>query len=137
MDTGYGELAWTLRNDPRVVVMERTNALYCDVPEAVDLVVIDVGWTPQKLIIPAAMRWVRPGGKVVSLLKPHYELAHSGPGKPFRPLIASQVQDVCQSVCERLKQCGWSVAAIMRSPLLGKGGNEEYFLLLGSGQTPG
>ncbi|GAG39535.1 unnamed protein product, partial [marine sediment metagenome] len=78
VDTGYGCLAWRLRRDSRVVVMERTNALYADPPERVDLVVIDVAWTPQRLIVPAAMRWAKPPGEgigIISLLKPHYELA--------------------------------------------------------------
>ena len=60
LDTGYGELAWPLRKDPRVVVMERTNALYCPVAAAVDLVTIDVAWTPQELAVPAAARWLKP-----------------------------------------------------------------------------
>ncbi len=55
VDTSYGELAWTLRNDPRVIVMERTNALHVQFPEQVDLVTIDVGWTPQALILPKAI----------------------------------------------------------------------------------
>ncbi len=59
VDTGYGALAWTLRRDGRVVVLERTNALYAPPPEPVDLVTIDVGWTVQQLIVPAAMRWLR------------------------------------------------------------------------------
>jgi len=72
VDTGYGALAWKLRKDPRVVVMERTNALHCEVPASVDVVVIDVAWTPQERIIPAAMRWLAQsgrtrGGRIVSL----------------------------------------------------------------------
>jgi len=62
IDTGYGELAWKLRKNPRVAVMERTNALYCDVPEAVDLVTVDVAWTPQRLAVPAALRWLKQPG---------------------------------------------------------------------------
>ncbi|MBT7170522.1 MAG: TlyA family RNA methyltransferase, partial [Phycisphaerales bacterium] len=58
VDTGYGALAWTMRQHERVEVMERTNVLHCDVPEAVDLVVIDVGWTPQVKVIPVAAKWV-------------------------------------------------------------------------------
>ncbi len=72
VDTGYGALAWTLRQDSRVVVMERTNALYTEPPEPVDLVAIDVAWTPQKLIFPAARKWPKPGGIIVSLPQAHY-----------------------------------------------------------------
>ena len=75
VDTGYGALAWTLRQDDRVTVMERTNALHLDPPAQVDLVTVDVAWTPQRLIVPAAKAWLAPGGQIISLIKPHYELA--------------------------------------------------------------
>jgi 23S rRNA (cytidine1920-2'-O)/16S rRNA (cytidine1409-2'-O)-methyltransferase len=139
LDTGYGQLAWTLRKDPRVVVMERTNALYAEPPELVDLVAIDVAWTPQELIVPAALRWLRkadpcaPGGAVVSLLKPHYELSRGEGRKPWGPLSKEQAERTCLEVCRRLHQAGRPVRAAMRSGLPGKGGNEEFFLLIASG----
>ena len=75
IDTGYGVLAWKLRSDERVTVMERTNALHADPPaQGVDLVVIDLAWTPQRLALPAARPWLARGGRVVTLIKPHYEL---------------------------------------------------------------
>lgn len=131
VDTGYGELAWTLRKNPRVTVMERTNALYCDVPEPVDLVVIDVAWTPQRLIVPAAMRWLKPGGTIVSLLKPHYELAKLRKRKSREALSLSQAQQICRTVCQQLFDLGYVVRAAMQSALLGKGGNAEFLLLIG------
>ena len=57
VDTGYGTLAWKLRSDERVTTLERSNALHLEPPELVDLVVIDLGWTPQKLALPAGMKW--------------------------------------------------------------------------------
>jgi len=131
VDTGYGELAWKLRKDPRVVVMERTNALYCPVPEPVDLVVADVGWTPQELVVPAAGRWLKSGGAAVSLLKPHYEAARRAGSKPYRTLDDRQARQICLETCRRLAGLGWGVSAAMVSPLLGKGGNTEFLLLLG------
>ena len=80
LDTAYGVLAWKLRNDPRVVVMERTNCLHAEPPTdiatrgGVDLVTIDASWTPQRLVIPAAMRWLSQTGKIITLIKPHYEI---------------------------------------------------------------
>jgi 23S rRNA (cytidine1920-2'-O)/16S rRNA (cytidine1409-2'-O)-methyltransferase len=130
VDTGYGELAWKLRKDPRVVVMERTNALYAPAPEPVDLVVIDVAWTPQELIVPAAMKWLKPSGTVLSLLKPHYELAKMQRRKPHAALKLQQSCAVCMDVCRRLDALGSTVRGAMRSGLLGKGGNVEFFLLL-------
>ena len=135
IDTGYGELAWKLRKDTRVVVMERTNALYCQLDELVDLAVIDTAWTPQELIVPAAIRMVKPGGKIVSLLKPHYELAKLSGKKPFAPLKAGQAEEMCRQVSCRLEDKGCSVLAAMRSALLGKGGNQEFILLLAA-QSP-
>src|SRR5438046_1735100 len=73
IDTGYGVLDWKLRKDPRVVVMERTNAMHVALPELVDLVTIDVAWTKQRHILPAARKIVKSDGAVISLIKPHYE----------------------------------------------------------------
>src|SRR3954454_22275112 len=73
IDTGYGVLEWKLRKDPRVVVMERTNAMHAVLPEAVSRVTIDVAWTKQRHILPAARRMVSDDGLVVTLIKPHYE----------------------------------------------------------------
>jgi len=137
VDTGRGALAWTLRKSPRVVVMERTNALHCAVAEPVDLVVIDVAWTPQERIVPAALRWLkRPGGgaaggRIISLLKPHYELAKLRGSRPGRRLTDEQAAAVCRAVCQRLAGEICTVRAVMRSALRGKGGNVEFLLLLG------
>ena len=77
IDTGRGALAWKLRQDDRVEVRERTNALHDEPPPGgVDLVVVDLAWTPQRLAVPAALRWLAPGGggRIATLVKPHYEL---------------------------------------------------------------
>jgi len=137
VDTGYGELAWRLRKDCRVVVMERTNALYAELPEAVDLVTIDAGWTVQELIVPAAMRMLKPGGRVISLLKPHYEAARLAGRKPTGQLSVRRADEICRDVCLRLQEAGGvALVAAMRSPLLGKGGNVEYLLLLAAESAP-
>ena len=130
VDTGYGTLAWSLRQDLRVTAMERTNALRCPVPESVDLVVVDVAWTPQTLIIPAAARWLAPGGKIVSLLKPHYEIANAGRRKPHAPLDDDQARQACLDSCRRLAEAGLCIRAVMCSPLRGKGGNLEFLLMI-------
>ena len=130
VDTGYGALAWRLRNDPRVIVMERTNALHCPVPEPVDLAVVDVGWTPQARIVPATLRWLGPRGTIVSLLKPHYELAKLARRKPRGPLPPGQAEAVCLEVCRQLEGLGCPPLAVTRSALRGKGSNVEFFLLI-------
>src|SRR5580765_4217849 len=73
IDTGYGVLAYRLRTDARVIVMERTNAMHVELPERMDLVTIDVAWTRQQQILPAAMRLLKPDGRIITLIKPHYE----------------------------------------------------------------
>ncbi len=131
VDTGYGALAWTMRQHDRVEVMERTNVLYCDIPAAVDLVVIDVGWTPQVKVIPTAAKWLRPGGRIVSLLKPtfEYDKQHPNERRDKRvPLTAEQTQAVIDGVVAGLAEIGFAPTQIVESPLLGKGGNHEYLL---------
>ncbi len=128
VDTSYGVLAWKLRRDPRVVVLERTNAMHVTLPEAVDLATIDVGWTPQARILPSATGLLLPTGRVVSLIKPHYEA-------PKEMLIdgvlpEANVGGVVEDVLERVRGCGWEVIDQVASPLRGHGGNREHFALL-------
>jgi 23S rRNA (cytidine1920-2'-O)/16S rRNA (cytidine1409-2'-O)-methyltransferase len=124
VDTSYGTLAWTLRQDPRVVVMERTNALHVELPEAVDLVTIDVAWTRQELILPHALELVRPSGAVLSLLKPQYEAGRDRAGV----LTPEEARSVAGQVVERLRANGVSVAEWAESPVKGGKGNTEFFL---------
>lgn len=130
VERGYGLLEWKLRNDPRVVVLERTNALHVKLPELVDVISIDVGWTPQKLIIPKALDFLKPTGQVVSLLKPQYEIEKKfmRQGKVLAeklPLIVEQVKTELQA----LPNCRF--LDIIKSPLTGKsGGNVEYLIHL-------
>lgn len=84
VDTGYGTLDWKLRNDPRVTVMERASALHAELPAdlraGVGLIAIDMGWTPQRLCVPAALRWLAmdEAARIVTLIKPHYEASDAG-----------------------------------------------------------
>jgi len=134
VDTGYGTLAWKLRTDPRVVVMERTNALYAEAPQAVDLVAIDVAWTPQKLSVPAAAKWCAPGGKIISLLKPIFELAKLDPARGAKrgpkTLTLPQAEEIRDRVREQLAQIGFGPEKVIASPIAGKGGNTEFLLLI-------
>lgn len=134
LDTGYGTLAWKLRSDDRVIVMERTNAIHADPPPdpdgtdplGVDLVVIDLGWTPQRLAVPAALKWLAPVAKktraIISLIKPHYELdedeKHTLLTKgALDPAVARRI---FQRVLESLPALGVEVIAHTRSPLTGR-----------------
>lgn len=137
VDTGYGVLAWKLRKDPRVVVHERCSALHLAPPEPVDLVVIDMGWTPQRLCIPAALRWLTPSGsgRVITLIKPHYE------DKPLadehRGILPDRAaEQVASRVLAALPELGVRVISFSVSPIRGSGakaegqGNLEWLALL-------
>ncbi len=128
IDTGYGVLAYRLRTDPRVVVMERTNAMHVELPEAVDLVTIDVAWTPQHRILPAARRLLKAGGRIVTLIKPHYEadrrLLRSG------VLPAGHVPAVLETVLGTASSLGFTVEGTLESPLPGQKGNIESLACL-------
>jgi 23S rRNA (cytidine1920-2'-O)/16S rRNA (cytidine1409-2'-O)-methyltransferase len=121
IDTGYGSLAWKLRQDPRVEVRERTNALHAEPPAGgVDLVVVDLAWTPQRLAVPAALRWLAPGGRIVTLVKPHYELQEDE--KPWLDrgfLPHDRVPGVVARVEAAMPSLGARVAGSAQSPLVG------------------
>lgn len=144
VDTSYGTLAWTLRIDPRVASMERTNALYADPPEGgVDLVAVDMAWTPQRACIPAARRWLRPTGRIVTLIKPHYE-ASDGPEKARlrRGILAEEdARAVLERVLEGMPALGVRVDGVTQSPIVGGAskkraqGNIEFLALLRPGET--
>ncbi|GMU20104.1 MAG: hypothetical protein AMXMBFR13_02040 [Phycisphaerae bacterium] len=124
IDTGYGALAWKLRTDPRVVVLERTNAMHVILPEPVDLVTIDVGWTPQHRILPNALKLLKPDGRVITLIKPHYEADR----KQLRGgvLPAEEVAGVLQAVSQRLASAGITLTHAIQSPVAGQKGNLEW-----------
>ncbi len=128
IDTGYGELAWTLRKDHRVVVMERTNALHVGLPEPVRLVTIDVGWTRQHLILPAALRLLGAGGSIVTLVKPHYEAEASDLRRGVLP--EDRVADTLQRMRDRVAEVGFEFSTLIESPLRGHTGNREFLGLV-------
>jgi 23S rRNA (cytidine1920-2'-O)/16S rRNA (cytidine1409-2'-O)-methyltransferase len=128
IDTGYGVLDWKLRNDPRVIVMERTNAMHVVLPEKIDLISIDVAWTKQRNILPAAEKMLGANGRIVTLIKPHYEaeprLLRGG------VLPMDQVDGVVQRVLESLSEMGLRAIAQTNSPIKGSKGNVERLALL-------
>lgn len=132
VDTSYGELAWKLRNNPKVVVMERTNVLHLDrLPEMVDLITIDSGWTKLELVLPVVRKFLRQNGKIIALLKPQYEADKKDLAKGVvKPEIVIQVRD---KVIQNIKQLGFDIEDQIDSPILGGAGNKEYLLLISGG----
>ncbi|MHC4786288.1 MAG: SAM-dependent methyltransferase [Planctomycetota bacterium] len=140
LDTGYGVLDYRLRTDARVVVMERTNVLHCPPPaEPVDLVTIDLSWTRQLYAVPAALNWLAADGRIITLVKPHYELDDDRK----RTLLVNGVlapdhaEAILGEVLGALPRLGARVVASMRSPITGAKsarrsggqGNREYLVL--------
>jgi len=142
VDTGYGTLDWRLRNDERVHVLERTNALHFDPQtldgfEGCDLVCVDLGWTRQRHAIPAALRWLKiDGGRIVTLIKPHYEADDQALRSADRGVLPPEAaQRIFEAAIQSLPALGVHVAATMPSPIrggAGKGrqGNVEYLAML-------
>ena len=144
VDTGYGTLAWPLRNDERVTVRERTNALHASPPEPlVDLVTIDLAWTRQQHALPAAPRWVHERGRLVTLVKPHYELEPDERRAWLRrgTLEPARAREVLYRVVAAFHRHGVEPIAVTPSPLTGRKtrraagpgvvgpGNVEYLVL--------
>jgi 23S rRNA (cytidine1920-2'-O)/16S rRNA (cytidine1409-2'-O)-methyltransferase len=128
IDTGYGVLDWKLRKDPRVIVMERTNAMHATLPEKVAVVTIDVAWTKQRNILPSARRMIEDEGFCITLIKPHYEADPSLLKKGILP--TEQVAQVVESVMPDLRQAGFDLIATVDSPIKGAKGNAEVLALL-------
>jgi 23S rRNA (cytidine1920-2'-O)/16S rRNA (cytidine1409-2'-O)-methyltransferase len=128
IDTGYGVLDWRLRKDPRVVVMERTNAMHARLPEPVDLVAIDVAWTKQRHILPAARRMVKDDGRVVTLIKPHYEADQKLLTGGVFP--QDRVEEVVRSVAREIDGLGFELVGTVQSPIKGAKGNVEVLATL-------
>lgn len=132
VDTAYGQLAWKLRQDKRVVVMERTNILHLEGGRQdsfkVDIITIDAGWTKLELVLPAVKKFLKPDGVIIALLKPHYEAEkHELVKGVVKPEFLEQVRErVFKTINdERITINDW-----MESPILGsKGkGNKEFLL---------
>jgi len=131
IDVATGALAWSLRTDPRVVVMEGVNAMHLDaLSERVDVVTVDLSFTSLQLVLPQAVRWLKPRGEVIALIKPQYE-AQSPP-----QLVGGVVVDPAERrrIVARLlrwaQEQGWAINELIASPIRGRGGNWEYLVHL-------
>lgn len=132
VDVGHGQLAWRLRQDERVVVLERTNARHLtpeQIPEPVDWVVCDASFIGLATVLPAALALTKPRAQLVALIKPQFEAGreHVGKGGVVRD------PDVHHAVCERVRawaeSLGWTVQGIVESPITGPEGNVEFLLV--------
>ncbi|MBN1581261.1 MAG: TlyA family RNA methyltransferase [Anaerolineae bacterium] len=137
IDVGYGQLAWTLRQDPRVVVMERTNARYLEsLPEPVDLATVDASFISLTLLLPRIAGWLKSEGTVIPLIKPQFEAGKDqvGKGGVIRdPKIHHQV---LAHILTWAAENGLPPCGLVRSPLKGPSGNIEFLALLKKSTSP-
>jgi len=133
IDVGYGQFAWSLRQDPRVTLLERTNIRHLDaaiLPAVPDLAVIDVSFISLRLVLPAVIQMLAPAGDILALVKPQFEVGKGqvGSGGVVRDpaLHTSSVASVRQSALD----LGLSVIGECESPIQGPKGNREFFLAL-------
>jgi len=128
IDTGYGQLDYRLRKDARVIVLERTNAIHAVLGTQVAIAVIDVAWTRQRFILPAARRILDDQGRVVSLIKPHYEADKRDLREGILPL---ELMDAVLNVVDvDVQAAGFTIYDRTVSPIQGAGGNSEWLYLL-------
>lgn len=129
IDTSKNCLDWNLRNNPKITVLEQTNAMHVEIPEKVDLIVSDVAWTKQEKILPAIKKNLKDSGRAITLIKSHYEAERS-------ELHRGKVnEEDLEKIITRMKlvfiENGFQVASITKSPITGRSGkNTEYLALL-------
>jgi len=129
IDSGYGQLHWDLRNDPRVVVMERTNARHLErLPEPVDLTTIDVSFISLSLILPRAVAWLTPDGVVIALIKPQFEAGPRNVEKGGVVRDPTTHRQVLQRILGSAGSLGLRLRGLMPSPLRGPAGNVEFLV---------
>ena len=132
VDVGYGQLAAKLRDDPRVVVLERVNArslTRAEVPEPIDLIVCDASFIGLEVVLPAALALAAERAGLVALIKPQFEVGKGRVGKGGIVRDQALRREVCDRIIAWLDaQPGWRVVGLIESPILGADGNQEFLV---------
>jgi 23S rRNA (cytidine1920-2'-O)/16S rRNA (cytidine1409-2'-O)-methyltransferase len=131
VDVGWGQLHWSLRTDPRLVVLERTNARHLsttEVPELVDAVVCDASFIGLETVLPAALARAKPDAWVVALIKPQFEVGRDGVGKGGVVRDPALHSAVCERIAAWFQAQGWTIIGIEASPITGPEGNVEFLI---------
>ena len=139
VDVGYGQLAWKLRCDPRVVNLERTNFRYVtaeQIPDALDFASVDVSFISLKLILPVLHGLLKDGASAVCLIKPQFEAGKDKVGKKGVVRDIAVHEEVVRSVTQHMLDLGFSVIGLDYSPIKGPQGNIEYLAYLEKAGTP-
>lgn len=133
VDVGYGQLAWKLRQDPRVVVIERQNIRYLSrdrIPEPIQLATIDASFISLKLVIPSVIPFLDNPAVVIALIKPQFEAGRENIGKGGVVRDPEVHEAVCRSISEFCLRSGFHIIGLTPSPILGPKGNREFLLAL-------
>ena len=131
VDVGYGQLDPTVRNDPRVVVLERANLRLLPkeaIPEPVDLATLDLSFISLTLVLPKILEFLRPGGEILALVKPQFEVGKERVGKGGVVRDSALQQEAVARVAQAALTLGLTVSEGFPSPLKGPKGNQEYFV---------
>ena len=129
VDVGHGQLAWKLRQDPRVLVLERVNARYltaAQVPEPPDIVVCDASFIGLETVLPAALGLAKAQAQLVALIKPQFEVGPERVGKGGVVRDPALHREVCERIAAWLTGRGWEMVGIVESPIRGPEGNIEF-----------
>ena len=139
VDVGYGQRDWRLRQDPRVIIRERTNIRYVkpeDFPEKMDLATVDVAFISLRLVLPVVSRLLTADGEAVALVKPQFEAGREQVGKKGVVKSPEIHEEVLRRVTRQAAECGLTLANACYSPIKGPNGNIEFFLHLQKGMIP-
>ena len=139
VDVGYGQLAWKLRTDPRVVNLERTNLRYItreQIPEELDLAVMDVSFISIRLVLPAVKELLKPGADYICLIKPQFEAGREEVGKKGVVRDPAVHEEVVRGILDFAPGIGFTVMGLDYSPIKGPEGNIEYICWLKNGAYP-
>ncbi|MSP81362.1 MAG: TlyA family RNA methyltransferase [Alphaproteobacteria bacterium] len=131
VDVGHGQLAWKLRTDPRVVVVERTNARTLTsalVPDPPSLIVADLSFISLTVALPAALALAGPGATLIALVKPQFEVGRGRVGKGGIVRDPALHAEVCDRVRRFLEESGWTILDLIDSPITGADGNREFLI---------
>ncbi len=136
VDVGYGQLAWKLQNNPKVVNLERTNVRYLrkeDVPEPVDLILVDASFISVEKFLPHLLGFLKDDGQLIILIKPQFEVGKGEVGKGGVVRDPVRHEKVIEKVSHFSRRLGLKVQGVTESPLLGPKGNKEFFIHLKKG----
>ena len=129
---GHGQFAWKLRNDDRIVVLEKTNARHLTaehIPEPVDAIVCDASFIGLQTVLPASMGFAAPGARLVALIKPQFEVGREQVGKKGVVRDPALHAEVCDRIRDWLDSLpGWRVTGLAESPVTGPEGNREFLI---------